>query len=151
MKRPIIRTVGAELAGLALKAIVLVITTALLVHLCGCWGAPFTAAADAQLVTLGDAGDVLADARASFQVPPAADAGDELAQLGPDAGDVARQVDAGDEREDAARTDAGAGVVSGPECASSLECPVCPGVPPRFACCHAGACGCVGEGELCSP
>lgn len=133
--RPIIDPMGELLRSALLILIALLVASRCLAG-CALGGEPFTARADAlEVAAQGDAGDV---GRVLPKVFQDAAAGDALEAA---AGDDAEPFDAG---EDARPVNAG-------ECASSAACPVCPGAVPRFPCCHAGACGCVGEGELCTP
>jgi hypothetical protein len=157
MKRPIITTLAGELARLGLFGLALLIACALLVSLCSCWGEAFTAAAPDEVLVDGGAlvlldAEVL-EAGASTHQPAPRDAGEVLVDaevLLEDAGDASADaedlVDAGEP--DAPRS---AGQCRAPTPTVPTDCPPCPGAVPMFACCHAGACMCVGAGVLCTP
>jgi hypothetical protein len=153
--RPAIEPLPVRAARAFLLGVVTAIVWSLILHACAC-GAPFSLAPDAGELAIpssGDddaAGDLIPDAPSA----PAADgaAGDEPLEI---ARGIVDAGDAGELIPDAPTPPAGDAGDEPPVlehgCSASTECPVCPGTPVMYGCCHAGACGCVGLGEACSP
>lgn len=126
-----------------------IILVVMVLQACGC-GPVFTLAVDAGELAMSSPGDDDAHG-VRIDAPPAADAGGDLIPDAP-SGDredvVFTAPDAGDLIPDAPTGDAPS---PPPGCSASTDCPVCPGTPAVFACCHGGRCGCVPEGIACAP